>query len=363
MAAAAIAAPPTTAPTTTPVVPPPNYDAAQQVAHVPFANKVDYAKLGGMYVRVSFDGEPPLTLQVDTGSVGVIVGAVDLPHVDPNAPKGSITYVSSGNELDGVWTPVTITFVDAVSPDGKPVTATLPVLAAQSYQFHPGAVNGGRATTKPAAKRPAATTKVAGPAKPPRPRMFGVGWARGSDSHPERNPFINLTAMQAGTMRRGYTITRDGFDLGLSPANVGPGYVFEKLAPRPVSAETAALRPGLHDWADPRGSVTVGRGEPIDVGILMDTGLTNFMIELPTVPANADVAAGTPVSVGLVGGRLGYHFTAGDKADPSAPRRVTWTPRQQNALVNTGLKSLSGFDYLFDADGGYFALRPTNPGR
>ncbi len=338
--------------------PAPDYSGATQVAHIPFANRVNFDRLGSMDVRVSINGGPAMSLEVDTGSVGVIVGVDQVPNVDLHGPPGSIVYVSSGNELDGVWTPTTITFLDAKGPDGKPVTAELPVLAAQRYQHHPGAVNGRPATPgKPAA--PAAAPKPT--TRPPHPGMFGIGFARGADAHPERNPFINLTPMIAGTMRRGYTITHDGFDVGLAPKNTGPGYLFEKLAERPVSPETAKVRPGLRDWLDGRGSVTVGDGQPIPVGILMDTGLTNFMIELPTVTDNADVAPGTKVTVGLLGDRLHYGFVAGDKENPLAPRRVTWTNKKDFALLNTGMKSLAGYDYLYDADGGYLGLRPTRP--
>ena len=49
----------------------------------------------------------------NTGSTGVNVGADDMPNIAANAPAGSITYSSSGVELNGVWTPVTITFPDS----------------------------------------------------------------------------------------------------------------------------------------------------------------------------------------------------------------------------------------------------------
>jgi hypothetical protein len=329
----------------------PDYSSLSAVVHVPFSGHEDFDRLGEMRVRVSINGGPPMTLEVDTGSVGVIVGADQIPHAKLNGPPGSIVYVSSGNELDGVMEPVTLTFVDAKGPDGKPVSAELPVLAAQRYHFHPGAVNGRKAGSKPAA-----------PAKPsnktPHPGMMGVGFARGKDGHPERNAFLMLAAMQAGTMRRGYTITRDGYDLGLSPKNTA-GYQFEKLTDRPVSDDTAKAYPGLHDWHDGRGSVTVGDQPPVPVGILMDTGLTNFMIELPSVEKDADPAPGTKVSVDLLGGRFHYGFVTGDKSNPLAPRRVTWTHKADFALLNTGLKALAGFDYLYDADGGYLGLRPT----
>ena len=54
----------------------------------------------------------------------------------------------------------------------------------------------------------------------------------------------------------------------------------------------------------------------------MDTGVTNFMVEIPPVTENRDVPADTPVKVDVLGdGRLTYTFRAGDTADPMTPRR------------------------------------------
>ncbi len=353
LAVACGAAAPAEPPAPSPVVPPPDYSAFNQSIRVPFSNKVDFDRLASMDVRVSINGGPALSVEVDTGSVGLIVGANQVPGIDRNAPPGHMNYSSSGVELDGVWTPATVTFLDARGADGRPVQARLPVLAAERTVIHPGAVNGRAGKARPAAKPAAGKPRV------PVVHMLGIGFGRGEDGHPERNAFLNLVAMQAGTMRKGYTIARDGIHLGLTPADAGGGYLFEKLAERPVSPESAAMRPGLKDWSTAPGSVTVGDAAPVRAGILMDTGVTNFMVEIPPVTENKDVSADTPIAVDVLGdGRLTYTFRAGDAADPMAPRRVTYT-HNGGWTVNTGLRALAGFDYLFDADAGYLALRPT----
>jgi hypothetical protein len=322
----------------------PDYGPFRQSNHVPFTRQLDFDKpLNGMHVRVSLDGGPPTTFQVDTGSVGIIVGADEVPHVAPDAPEGSITYSSSGISLVGVWTPVTVTFVDSKDEHGRPATAVVPVLAAKERKVAPGAVN----------------TGAAKPTLNPKVHMFGVGFGRGKEAHPERNPFVNLKEMRAGTMRRGYAITRDGYTLGLSAAGVGDGYLFQKLKERPVAPEVAKLSPGLKDWETARGSVTVNGVRGPDAAVLLDTGLTNMMIGKVEAAPEPEVPAGTPVSVHLMGGRLNYTFKVGDARDPVAPRRVTWVKRTDAATLNTGLRALAIYDYLYDADGGYLGLRPT----
>lgn len=325
---------------------PPNYSGYKSCYRLPYGNlkPVDFDKLASMSVRVSLNGGPPLRLQIDTGSVGVVVGAADVPNIDPNGRPGSITYSSSGVELDGVWTPVTITFPDAKDDHGNIATAVVPVLAVAERKIHPGAVNSGKFK----------------PTKDPRVFMFGVGSGRGKEVHQERNPWLNLKEMQAGAMRRGYMLTREGITLGLTTAAVGRGYVFEKLQehlPAPGSPPAATNAP--KDWDSSQGWVVVGGKRQVTSGMLLDTGLTNMMIELPEVNAASDVAEGTEVDVFLLSGRLNYRFTVGDTKNPAAPRKVSWTRRSTGPLVNTGLRALANFDYLYDADGGYLGLRPT----
>ena len=352
----------------------PDYTPFKQAARVPFARRVvratvikpstapsapaatrpavDFDHLSGMNVLVRINGGRPLSFLVDTGSVGMVVHATDVPDIVPGSPKGEMVYSSSGNGYYGVWTPCRIEFVDAVGPDGKPVVAEVPVLAADEYRFTPGAVNGGgKATTQ------TSRTK--------HPYMFGVGFGRGKDPHPERNPFLNLQAMRAGTMRRGYTITRDGFTLGLAGRNIGAGYRFQKLAERTVSDESARLSPGLRDWATSRGWIVVDGRREAEVPILIDTGLTNFMIPTFGLAANTEVPRGTRVEVDLLGGQQRYTFAAAEakdppSADPTVPLKVTRYPTTNpSANVNTGLRTLAIYDYLYDADGGYLGLRQT----
>lgn len=325
---------------------PPDYSPYQQSYRVPFANTkpVDFDHLQTMLVRVSINGGPPLLVQVDNGSNGVIIGADDVPNIEPNAPAGWINYVSSGVELNGVWTPATVTFLDAKDEHGNAATALVPVLAVHEKKVREGAVNSGSFKTT----------------KNPKIYMLGVGSGRGKEAHQEKNPFVNLKEMQTGTMRRGYTITRDGITLGLPAQSVGDGYLFEKLKEHVGTNAPARTAPPVpKDWDGSLGWATVGGTKTETSSMLLDTGLTNMMIELPSVPGQSDVAEGTEVSVHLLSGRLSYSFKVGDFSNPATPRRVTWVKYASGPLINTGLRALALYDYLYDADGGWLGLRPV----
>ena len=323
---------------------PPDYSGYTDSAVVPFAYRQNFGNLLSTNVRISINDGKPMNFQADTGSVGVIVGASEVPGYDPSGPPGEITYSSSNISHYGVYNTVKITFVDSKGPDGQPVSATVPVLISIKGVRRPGAVNSGKITTTQEFE--------------PKPHMMGIGFGRGAkEAHQERNPFLNLDAMKAGTMRRGYTITRQGFTFGLTKETVGEGYLFQQLSPNSASKEMTDFDPKLKDWKSAPAWVTVnGKDDPLGT-VLMDTGLTNMMIGRPDTEEQ-ELEAGTPITVHLMDGKLKYDFDVGDRKNPTTPKKVTRTNRPF-VYVNTGLKALAVFDYLYDADGGYLGLRPT----
>ena len=182
----------------------------------------------------------------------------------------------------------------------------MPVLAVSQRIIHPGAVNG---TVHP---------PTTGPVKNPKVFMFGIGTGRGKESHQERNPWVNLKEMQAGSMRRGYMLTRDGITLGLTPDSVGKGYLFEKLtehigAPTTGPTKQSAAR----DWDSSRGWVTIDGRRQENSGMLLDTGLTNMMLIQTSGEDHTDLPPGIDVTVYLLSGRLQYSFKTGDAANPA----------------------------------------------
>jgi hypothetical protein len=54
-----------------------------------------------------------------------------------------------------------------------------------------------------------------------------------------------------------------------------------------------------------------------------------------------------------------YSFTVGDAGNPLAPGRLILVSRVRPPFVNTSAHFLNGFDYLYDADGGFVGFRWT----
>jgi len=316
----------------------PDYSAFTASYLLPFAGRADFAHLDEtLKVRAQINGGPIGRFTVDTGSIGIVIGADDVPNLDPNAKPGMIRYSSSGLELHGVWTTANVTFPDAQGGPGV-ASSAVPVLAVSSEVCTGVGVNADRCTAS----------------DHPHPHMMGVGFGRSEDAHPERNPFLNLREMTAGTMRRGYLITPRGITLGLTNADVGPGFTWQKLSPRPLPADLAST---LKDYETAPGSFQAGNAQSGPGMVLIDTGLTNMMLADPNSTASGDVPGGTLVTIGLLSGQAPYSFTVGDKANPLTPRRVSWVKASHGVFVNTGLHVLSKFDYLFDEDGGWVGLR------
>lgn len=322
----------------------PVYTSGAPVVKVPYARPVDFDHIRGLlFVRLSINGSEPHDFNLDTGSVGILLPADEIPHFDGKGEPASITYSSSGVHLEGVRTTVEVTFPDAKSPDGKPVVAHVPVIAVTKHSCTGKGVNSAHCSED----------------GPVRTHMMGVGFGRGEGSADAqmKNVFVMLDAMQDGTMRRGYMLTRDGVQLGLSKESVGAGFIFQKLEARPETA--AASFKGPRDYVTAPGTFLINDKRVMMGTVLMDTGLTNMMLAVPGGPQEGGVPNGTKVGIDLLSGRLHYEFVVGDPDSKATPRKVDWVRASHGVYVNTGLRALSLFDYLYDAEGGYLALRPT----
>jgi len=311
------------------------YGSYQQSYTVPWVGSPDFANLTHpLKVDASVNGGTPAPYTVDTGSVGMVVPASEVPNIPAGSPSGSLTYNSSGLQLTGVWATLPVSFPQAVNAAGADVAARaiVPVLAVTDSKCIGSGVNSGRCTGAV-------------------PHMLGVGFGRGTTERtsPAYNPFLNLTEMVAGTMRRGYVIGRAGLSLGLTSANVTGTWTMQRLD----SAGTPA--PGAHnDWTTPSGGFTIGSGPTLSGRALIDTGLLDMIVEDSGLPSKGTVTTGTQMTVTL--GGLDYSFAVGDRG-PQTPTSVHYASAFHGTFVNTGLRALAHYDLLFDADGGYLGLR------
>ncbi|MEP9376809.1 hypothetical protein ABLE91_08865 [Aquabacter sp. CN5-332] len=294
--------------------------------------------IGGRAVRAT----------MDTGSTGIVVAARLIPDLDtlPVVGPGTLTYTSSGRVMTGDWVmaPVTIAGTNGAEVTTRP----MPVLAVKRVDCLKTARN-----CKPRMD----PTGIA---------MLGVGFARQGDrqmqSAPDRNPFLSLPDMgsvdKPGAMRRGYMVTKRGVTLGLNP-DTAKDFSFIKL-------EKSKDFP---DWAATPACLSLaGRQPPACGTALVDTGVSTMYLTLPPEQQAGQIARGADgkralnagarldIAFGAPGGPA-YGFAVGDRTNLLAPEHIVLVPHAHRVFVNTSVRLLNGFDYLYDADGGFVGFR------
>jgi predicted aspartyl protease len=272
------------------------------------------------HLRMSVGGGAPRSAVMDTGSTGIVVSASAISDIAgrPSQGPASLAYSSSGHVMEGTWviTPVTISGADGESITTPPI----PVIAVTRISCLPSARN--------------CTPEDA----PDHVAMIGVGFGREYDHQeqqtPDKNPFLVATSAD---MRRGYVITGEGVHIGLTSENAAGAFSFVKL--------TRESR--WPDWSGAPACIVVGDTAPACGRVLVDTGVAGMYLTVPEDRlTGGGLPPGTTLRIRLGPGddpqAAGYSFAAGDMANAMAPGFVT----------------LSGFDYLFDADGGWVGFRP-----
>ena len=297
-------------------------------------------------------GGPARPAVLDTGSTGIVISASSIPNLAalPDLGEGRLTYSSSGRIMIGryVRTPVTLSGANG----GALTTRPLPVLA----------------VTRIACLR---TARNCQPNDAPRGvAMLGVGFAREKDGQaggtPDKNPFLNLPGMAdptqhapgtRGALGRGYILSRAQVQVGLGERD-GDAFARMALAASPIAGE----------WQPPAACFALNHRAPACGSLLVDTGVTRSFLTVPEAQFSGLLAPdgrlvladGVRVDILPAPGKdePRYSFVVGDRADPLAPDEVVLVPRPgRSAFLNTSVRLLNGFDYLFDADGGAVGLR------
>jgi predicted aspartyl protease len=300
-------------------------------------------------LRISF-GVRSYDAVMDTGSTGIVVSADKIPNVDrlPSLGPGRLTYSSSGRIMIGRWvvTPLTVMGRNGASVAVAPIA----VLAVDRVEC-------------------TAKARRCTPREDPRGiSMLGIGFARRHDhqaqSGPDKNPFLNVAAVngaKAERLRRGYLVTRQGVFVGLTAASTQGDFAYVKLE-----------RAG-EDWAPTPVCISVNGATPAACGsLLMDTGVTAMYLTVPASQApeairttsgrSPTLVDGTKVAISVpteVSAQALYIFTLGAGGNPLAPDGLHLVSLVRPPFVNTSVHFLNGFDYLYDADGGFVGFRWT----
>ncbi|CAN5911518.1 hypothetical protein BH11PSE3_BH11PSE3_39550 [soil metagenome] len=307
---------------------------------IPFANgPIAMSHVPTVWLKLS--GSAPHRFGMDTGSTGIVVAAEHYtpgPNDVADGP-GHLTYNSSGRVLQGDrYTTDVVIQRDEYTPAA---TARVQVL---------------RVTRITCLER----ARDCRPENNPRGVAFmGVGFARnaaqGTESGASKNPFTSLVSLASGapvsSVRPGYIVTRSGVHLGMT-AELTRNFAFIKLAP------SAGSHPGAPEWSATPMAVSVN-GATGNGTILVDTGI-NYMFLSPPEGAGLErgrrVPEGSRITLFMPDQRnpqpAFYGFTVGERGNPMHPERVE-TVQDRGVFVNTGRMFLEGFDYLYDALGGY----------
>jgi hypothetical protein len=304
--------------------------------HLPFTS--DSSLADGLHVSAALGGGAPHPFLVDTGSVGILVPRQVLgPDYQNFDPSQDITfgYLSSGNTYQGQWVKVPAVLGVPAAWDG---TGDYPVAYIEVFAVdRPDDFDGG---------------------------VFGIGFGIGglADGGPARNPLLRLR-YQGVDLRRGYIISTEGIDVGLTSLNT-ESFAFIALD-RDASGE---------DWMPPLGRVTLSgdfspEGFSADLPILMDTGIDDMILWVNADFAPPNLASASPFPAGIsvnisappanLEGEwaLQYAFVTGDTSQPMAPSKVEW--RVGNG-INTGRNVLASAAYLYDVAGGRIGFRVSN---
>lgn len=275
----------------------------------------------GYFLKLSVGGGPLHVVQVDTGSVGIVVPRTALgPSARDTGIPGRIEYTSSGRIFTGRYVVAPLTLVDA---GGRRVTiAPMRVLAidaaACDNALHPACVAG---------------RSVAGVG------MLGVGFARDTGS-PGVNPFLH--ALDGGrSLAPAYLFTDRSIVLGAESTDEA-GFSATHLA----RAST--------DWAPPSGCFAVG-GSRYCGTVLIDTGLGYAIARVPQSARPSGARAGSFWTIAIDVPASGAALSAREVT------KARWSSGHGLPFLNTGRALLGSYDYLYDAASGRigFRKRPT----
>ncbi len=279
----------------------------------------------------------PSLFVLDTGSTGITVSS-DIWNAQlsgaANLGSGSITYTSSGRQLNGDWYQATLKLGDGATT----AESSVPVLQVTSI-------------TCLTSHRDCQATD-----NPQDVSFFGIGFGREATSQsttpggtvaaiPANNPLLNITKVKGtavtastpqqsgasgvvGDYTSGYILSPAGLTLGLTAANTAPFPTLDLTWNDRTSA--SGFNSGYADWNPVPGTLTVNGSSGAGT-VLTDSGVDYMLLTpAPGTAVNTDgsckagkdcLAPGTSVTV-AIGTLVSYGFSIGPHAGGAALRGV-----------------------------------------
>jgi hypothetical protein len=233
------------------------------------------------------------------------------------------------------------------------------------------------------------------PGNPAETNYFGIGFAGGSgqpQGTPDKNAFLNVMSMSGSVIppwpSPGYILSTQGVQIGLTSSNT-QGFAMIKLEPlfAPTLAQWQAMPESpnvLTDWQHARATITVN-GKSGSGGILFDTGVSTSFLTPPIGvtpntgmgPPKAECNGGPNGPTCAVSGttvRVSFpnqttpvaslNYTVGPNngsqvGNPVSPFAVSVDEDNGAPFLNTSVRFLQAFNYLYDAANGFIGLQTT----
>ena len=301
-------------------------------------------------VRARINGGPVVSLLLDTGSSVTLISQDLVAEFDRSGPQGVTEIPESGQISRGTVSPLRIEFVDAKgegSMAGQPAVSTVTGLVVSEIVCAPDAE--------------LAKACVAGPAAD-RVRRIGIGFGQ-----LDGIALFNLPQINEGQLRAGFVLESDGIRIGLTGDTAGTDFSLVKLEKPRVEG----LKQNL--WAYPQADLTVNVVDNdmpylVHGRFLMDTGIRSTLAGITGAPRHGKIPNGTEVYITprwLGGSGPQIRWIEGN--GPAAPlARGHWTKIFEDVVtgwgdpfINTGIRPLVNYRYLYDAEGGFWGLAPV----
>lgn len=326
----------------------PDYSAYRGSFFIPYTADSSYEQ--HLKVRVRINGGPVVGMLLDTGSSVTLISQDLVANFDHAGPQGVTEIAESGQISRGTVTPLRIEFVDAKGEGSvvdQAAVSTITGLVVSEIVCAPDAE--------------LAKACVAGPAAD-RVRRIGIGFGQ-----LDGIALFNLQQINEGQLRAGFVLEPDGIRIGLTGNTAGTDFSLVKLEKPRVDG----LKQNL--WAYPQADLTVNVVDNdmpylVHGRFLMDTGIRSTLAGITGAPRHGKIPNGTEVYITprwIAGSGPQIRWIEGN--GPAAPlARGHWTKIFEDVVtgwgdpfINTGIRPLINYRYLYDAEGGYWGLAPV----